>query len=154
MKRPIGTTILEIERQPCSRRSSLNPMSKASTIARQAASSTSSPIPYIIDPVLDFDEQSGATATRSADMVLDYVHENGLTVEWILDTHPHADHFSAARYLSENTGAPTGIGEHVVRVQALWKQSTIGPPFQPTDRNGTGCSKMASGSGSANSMPR
>jgi glyoxylase-like metal-dependent hydrolase (beta-lactamase superfamily II) len=50
----------------------------------------------IIDPVLDFDEKSGATATRSADMILDYVHENGLTVEWILDTHPHADHLSAA----------------------------------------------------------
>ena len=76
----------------------------------------------IIDPVLDFDEKSGATATRSADMLLDYVDGNGLTVEWILDTHPHADHFSAARYLSERTGAPTGIGEHVVRVQALWKK--------------------------------
>ena len=76
----------------------------------------------IIDPVLDFDEKSGATATRSADMLLDYMDGNGLTVEWILDTHPHADHFSAARYLSERTWAPTGIGEHVVRVQALWKK--------------------------------
>jgi len=56
--------------------------------------------------VLDFDEKSGATATRSADMMLDYVDENGLTVELILDTHPHADHISAARYLSEKTGAP------------------------------------------------
>ena len=73
----------------------------------------------IIDPVLDFDETSGATATRSADMILDYVHENDLTVEWILDTHPHADHFSAAAYLSEKTGAPTGIGEQVVCVQEL-----------------------------------
>jgi glyoxylase-like metal-dependent hydrolase (beta-lactamase superfamily II) len=86
----------------------------------------------IIDPVLDFDETSGATATRSADMILDYVHENGLTVEWILDTHPHADHFSAARYLSENTGAPTAIGEHVVRVQALWKRIYNWPAF-PAD---------------------
>ena len=49
----------------------------------------------IIDPVLDFDEKSGVTATRSADMILDYVHENNLTVEWVLDTHPHADHLSA-----------------------------------------------------------
>ena len=86
----------------------------------------------IIDPVLDFDEKSGATATRSADTILDFVHENGLTVEWILDTHPHADHFSAARYLSENTGAPTGIGEHVVRVQALWKKIYNWPAL-PTD---------------------
>jgi glyoxylase-like metal-dependent hydrolase (beta-lactamase superfamily II) len=86
----------------------------------------------IIDPVLDFDEKSGATATRSADMILDYVNENGLTVEWILDTHPHADHFSAAGYLSENTGAPTGIGERVVRVQALWKRIYNWPVF-PAD---------------------
>ena len=86
----------------------------------------------IIDPVLDFDEKSGATATRSADMILNYVHENNLTVEWILDTHPHADHFSAAGYLSEKTGAPTGIGEHVVRVQALWKRIYNSPAF-PAD---------------------
>ena len=84
----------------------------------------------IIDPVLDFDEKSGAAATRSADMILDYVHENGLTVEWILDTHPHADHFSATRYVSEKTGAPTGIGEHVVLVQALWKRIYNWPAFR------------------------
>lgn len=75
----------------------------------------------IIDPVLDFDEKSGATATVQADLILDYVAEHGLTVEWILDTHPHADHFSAAAYLKERTGAPTGIGSEVVRVQKLWK---------------------------------
>jgi glyoxylase-like metal-dependent hydrolase (beta-lactamase superfamily II) len=86
----------------------------------------------IIDPVLDFDDKSGATATRSADMILDYVHENDLTVEWILDTHPHADHFSAAGYLSDKTGAPTGIGEQVVRVQALWKRIYNWPAF-PAD---------------------
>jgi glyoxylase-like metal-dependent hydrolase (beta-lactamase superfamily II) len=83
----------------------------------------------IIDPVLDFDETSGATTTRSADMILDYVHENRLTVEWVLDTHPHADHFSAARYLSEKIGAPIGIGEHIVRVQALWKRIYNWPTF-------------------------
>jgi glyoxylase-like metal-dependent hydrolase (beta-lactamase superfamily II) len=75
----------------------------------------------IIDPVLDFDEKSGATGTVNADAILDYVAENGLTVEWILDTHPHADHFSAAHYLQEKTGAPTAIGEHVIDVQRLWK---------------------------------
>jgi glyoxylase-like metal-dependent hydrolase (beta-lactamase superfamily II) len=75
----------------------------------------------IIDPVLDFDEKSGATATMQADLILDHVGEHGLTVEWILDTHPHADHFSAAAYLKERTGAPTGIGSEVVRVQKLWK---------------------------------
>src|SRR5260370_27569389 len=75
----------------------------------------------IIDPVLDFDEKSGSTATRSADEILDYVAEQDLSVAWILDTHPHADHFSAAHYLKRMTGAPTAIGEHVVFVQALWK---------------------------------
>ncbi|QPC86939.1 MBL fold metallo-hydrolase [Mesorhizobium sp. NBSH29] len=75
----------------------------------------------IIDPVLDFDEKSGATATTNADALLDYVNSEGLTVEWILDTHPHADHFSAARYLKEKTGAPTAIGDKVVEVQKLWK---------------------------------
>ncbi|MGL4090492.1 bifunctional sulfur transferase/dioxygenase Blh [Agrobacterium cavarae] len=75
----------------------------------------------IIDPVLDFDEKSGATATINADAILDYVRSQGLTVEWILDTHPHADHFSAAHYLKHETGARTAIGERVVDVQALWK---------------------------------
>lgn len=75
----------------------------------------------IIDPVLDFDEKSGSTATRSADEILDYIAQQDLSVAWILDTHPHADHFSAAQYLKRMTGAPTAIGEHVVDVQALWK---------------------------------
>ncbi len=75
----------------------------------------------IVDPVVDFDEKSGATSTESADQILAYVAEKELTVEWILDTHPHADHFSAAQYLKEKTGAPTAIGEHVKDVQRLWK---------------------------------
>ncbi|KAB1083143.1 MBL fold metallo-hydrolase [Neorhizobium galegae] len=76
----------------------------------------------IVDPVLDFDEKSGSTATVNADAILDHVASRGLTVEWILDTHPHADHFSAARYLKARTGAPTAIGEHVVAVQQIWRQ--------------------------------
>jgi len=75
----------------------------------------------IIDPVLDFDEKSGSTGTMNADAILDYIGKEGLSVEWILDTHPHADHFSAAQYLKEKTGAPTAIGEHVTDVQKLWK---------------------------------
>ncbi|NTA84805.1 TIGR01244 family phosphatase [Agrobacterium tumefaciens] len=75
----------------------------------------------IVDPVLDFDEKAGATATINADEILEYVRREGLTVEWILDTHPHADHFSAAQYLKEKTGARTAIGERVVDVQKLWK---------------------------------
>jgi glyoxylase-like metal-dependent hydrolase (beta-lactamase superfamily II) len=86
----------------------------------------------IIDPVLDFDEKSGATATTNADALLDFIRQDGLEVEWILDTHPHADHFSAAHYLREKTGAPTAIGEKVVDVQGLWKSIYNWPDF-PAD---------------------
>lgn len=75
----------------------------------------------IIDPVLDFNEKSGSTATTNADAILAHIADNGLAVEWILDTHPHADHFSAAQYLKSRTGAPTAIGEKVRGVQAIWK---------------------------------
>ncbi|HEX2554909.1 MAG TPA: MBL fold metallo-hydrolase [Microvirga sp.] len=74
----------------------------------------------IVDPVLDFDEKSGSTATASADALLRFVRERDLTIEWILDTHPHADHFSAAGYLKDRTGARTAIGAQVVEVQRLW----------------------------------
>ena len=84
----------------------------------------------IIDPVHDFDEKSGATATHHADELLAYVEEKGLEVEWVLDTHPHADHFSAAQYLKERTGAPTAIGEKVVEVQKLWKKIYHWPDLQ------------------------
>src|SRR5262245_58864275 len=76
----------------------------------------------IIDPVLDFDLKSGSTATWNADELLRIVAQHGLRVECILDTHPHAEHFSAAHYLKSQTGAPTAIGEHVVGVQKLWKE--------------------------------
>jgi glyoxylase-like metal-dependent hydrolase (beta-lactamase superfamily II) len=76
----------------------------------------------IIDPVLDFDEKSGATATHSADEILAYLAAEGLSVQWILDTHPHADHLSAANYLKGKTGAPTAIGDRVSEVQKLWKE--------------------------------
>lgn len=75
----------------------------------------------IIDPVHDFDEKSGSTRTESADRLLAYVAARELKVEWILDTHPHADHFSAAAYLRERTGAPTAIGAQVLEVQKLWR---------------------------------
>ncbi|MDR6818004.1 glyoxylase-like metal-dependent hydrolase (beta-lactamase superfamily II) [Neorhizobium sp. 2083] len=83
----------------------------------------------IVDPVLDFDEKSGSIATTNADIILEHVATRGLTVEWILDTHPHADHFSAARYLRAKTGAQTAIGDHVVAVQRIWKQIYNWPDF-------------------------
>lgn len=86
----------------------------------------------IIDPVLDYDEKSGATATHHADELLTYVTEKGFNVQWVLDTHPHADHFSAAQYLGEKTGAPTAIGGYVTDVQELWKDIYNWPDF-PAD---------------------
>ena len=86
----------------------------------------------IIDPIYDFDEKSGATGTTNADAILAYIGSEGLTVEWILDTHPHADHFSAAHYLKAKTGAPTAIGAHVTDVQKLWKAIYNWPDF-PAD---------------------
>ncbi len=93
----------------------------------------------IIDPILDYDEKSGSTATRSADAILDYVHTRKLTIAWILDTHPHADHFSAAGYLKDVTGAPTAIGAHVVEVQRLWKAIYDLPDEFPTDGSQWDC---------------
>jgi glyoxylase-like metal-dependent hydrolase (beta-lactamase superfamily II) len=86
----------------------------------------------IIDPVYDFDEKSGQTASRNADNILAFVRDKAYAVEWILDTHPHADHFSAAHYLKEKTGAPTAIGEKVTEVQTLWKGFYNWPDF-PAD---------------------
>ncbi|MBN9563494.1 MAG: MBL fold metallo-hydrolase [Alphaproteobacteria bacterium] len=87
----------------------------------------------IIDPVLDYDEKAGATATFSADALLAYVQEEKLRVEWILDTHPHADHLSAMAYLKDRTGAPTAIGAKIVEVQKLWKDVYNLPETFPTD---------------------
>lgn len=86
----------------------------------------------IIDPVYDYDEKSGQTASANADRILDFIRQKGLSVEWILDTHPHADHFSAATYLREKTGAPTAIGAKIVEVQKLWKGFYNWPDF-PAD---------------------
>lgn len=86
----------------------------------------------IVDPVLDYDEKAGRVSTQSADALLRAIEERKLTIDWILDTHPHADHFSAAAYLKEKLGAPTAIGEKVVEVQRLWKDIYNEPDF-PTD---------------------
>jgi len=86
----------------------------------------------IVDPVFDFDEKAAATSTRNADEIVRYIETERLRVEWILDTHPHADHFSAAPYLAEKFGAPRAIGEKVVGVQKLWKDIYCLPDF-PTD---------------------
>lgn len=83
----------------------------------------------IVDPVLDYDEKAAATGTRNADAIIAYVEAEALKVVWLLDTHPHADHFSAAPYFAEQLGAPRAIGEKVVGVQKLWKDIYCLPDF-------------------------
>ncbi|MDE8654033.1 MBL fold metallo-hydrolase [Novosphingobium album (ex Liu et al. 2023)] len=74
----------------------------------------------IIDPVLDFDPASGRTSHASADAVIAYVEQTGLAVEWLLETHVHADHLSAASYLRERFGARVAIGAQIRRVQDVF----------------------------------
>jgi glyoxylase-like metal-dependent hydrolase (beta-lactamase superfamily II) len=76
----------------------------------------------IIDPVLDYDAASARTSTASAEAVLAFVRQRGLRIEWILETHAHADHLSAAGHLHEATGAPVAIGRGITEVQAHFKQ--------------------------------
>lgn len=76
----------------------------------------------IVDPVLDFDLKSGRTATTQADRLLAHVAQAGLTVQWILETHAHADHLSAARYLQARVGGRIAIGEHIREVQAVFRK--------------------------------
>ncbi len=83
----------------------------------------------IIDPVLDFDLRSGRVGTGSADSMLKVIADRGLTIDWILDTHPHADHFSAATYMKEKLGAPMAIGEKVADIQKLWQTIYNLPPY-------------------------
>ena len=76
----------------------------------------------VIDPVLDYDFKSGHTDTNAADTLLEYVNAEALTVQWILETHAHADHLSGARYLQERVGGRIAIGEHIREVQATFKK--------------------------------
>jgi glyoxylase-like metal-dependent hydrolase (beta-lactamase superfamily II) len=75
----------------------------------------------IIDSVLDYDPKSGRTRTDSADKVIDFVREKNLTVAWILETHAHADHLTAAPYLKKKLGGKTAIGDHISAVQQVFK---------------------------------
>jgi glyoxylase-like metal-dependent hydrolase (beta-lactamase superfamily II) len=75
----------------------------------------------IIDPVLDYQANSGQTTTKSADKLIEFIQSNDLIVQWILETHAHADHLSSASYLKEQLGGQTAIGEHIKDVQTIFK---------------------------------
>lgn len=76
----------------------------------------------VIDSVLDYDPRSGRTSTGSADAVIAFVNENALQVQWLLETHAHADHITAAPYLRKKLGGSIGIGEHIQAVQGVFKK--------------------------------
>ena len=89
----------------------------------------------IVDSVLDYDPASGMTATASADAIIAHVRAGGLTVDWILETHVHADHLSAAPYLKEALGGRIGIGFGITIVQEVFgKLFNAEPDFEATGR--------------------
>ena len=111
----------------------------------------------IIDSVLDYDPKSGRTRTDSADKVIDFVREKNLTVSWILETHAHADHLTAAPYIKKKLGGKTAIGDHISAVQKVFKSifhlesefSTDGSQFDHLLKDGE---RFSIGTLSANTM--
>ncbi len=85
----------------------------------------------IIDPVLDYDAAAGRTSHRSADLIIEHVRANDLTIVWLIETHAHADHISAAPYLQDALGGRLAIGTEIVRVQEVFgKLFNTGSDFQ------------------------
>ncbi len=84
----------------------------ADTVAGQAA---------VIDPVLDFDARSGRLGTASSDVLIDYVCQQGWQVQWILETHAHADHLSGAQHVRKTLGGQVAIGQHIRQVQQMFR---------------------------------
>lgn len=84
-----------------------------SYIVRDPASSSCA----VIDSVMDIDYAAGHISYKSADLIIDYIRRNGLQVDWLIETHAHADHLSGAPYIQRQLGGKLGIGEHIVTVQ-------------------------------------
>jgi glyoxylase-like metal-dependent hydrolase (beta-lactamase superfamily II) len=87
----------------------------------------------VIDPVLDFDHRTGDASTTAADAILAAAASDSLSIDWVLETHAHADHLSGAPYIKLKTGAKVAIGEHIRAVQRIFR-----PVFNATDLKGDG----------------
>ena len=86
----------------------------------------------VIDPVLDYDAPSGRTGTASAEVLVDHVRRKGWTLDWILETHAHADHLTAAQYVKQRLGGKVAIGEGIRKVQQTCKTLfNLGAEFEP-----------------------
>ena len=106
----------------------------------------------VIDSVLDYDAASGRTATESADQLIAFIREQRLQVEWILETHVHADHLSAAPYLKKGSAAHSESARTSVSSKTSSAKSSMpGPNSSATAASSTSCSQTASASRSANS---
>lgn len=77
----------------------------------------------VIDPVLDFEASSGKLSSQSADKIIAYLDAHNLKLEWILETHAHADHITASSYIKHKRGGEIGIGEHITKVQSTFKRT-------------------------------
>ncbi len=89
----------------------------------------------LLDSVLDYDPKSGRTRTHSADRLIEFVQAHSLTVQWILETHAHADHLSAAHYLRDQLGGRIAIGAAITQVQSVFKTVFhLEPAFEPDGR--------------------
>jgi glyoxylase-like metal-dependent hydrolase (beta-lactamase superfamily II) len=87
----------------------------------------------VVDPVLDYEQATGRASTASADKILAMAAEEGVAIDWVLETHAHADHLSGAPYIKLKTGAKVGIGEHIREVQKIFR-----PIFNAADISGDG----------------
>jgi glyoxylase-like metal-dependent hydrolase (beta-lactamase superfamily II) len=87
----------------------------------------------VIDPVLDYDHRTGKASVKSADAILEAAAAANVSIEWVLETHAHADHLSGAPYVKLKTAAKVGIGEHIREVQKIFR-----PVFNATDVSGDG----------------
>lgn len=89
----------------------------------------------VIDPVLDYDAAAGRTGTESAQIIVDFLHRSGCTLDWILETHAHADHVSAAQFIQRELGGRIAIGAGIREVQKTFKAFyNLGDEFKPDGR--------------------
>ncbi len=106
----------------------------------------------VIDPVLDYDPDSGRADSVFADTIVDFIKARGYGLDWIIETHLHADHLTAAPYIRERLGGKTAIGEQISAVQTVFGDIfNEGECFRPDGHSSTICSGIRKNTGSGRS---